>query len=132
MNRVRTRAKVRARARVRLYYYSTTTLLLLYYPLVDLLDAGLVDLVEREARWVDTILGEQLLYERVAAQVPHEGATRLDSDAALGAILPPHAQPLLDASLAEAVHARRGDAAVEVAQANLVRGRVWARVWVLG
>ena len=52
------------------------------------------------------------------ARITLEGAARLDGLLALGAVELADANPLLDAALAEAVHARRGDALLEVAQAD--------------
>lgn len=47
-----------------------------------------------------------------------EAAPGVDGRLALGAVGPAHPQPLLDALLAEAVHARRGERSVKVAQAD--------------
>ena len=44
-------------------------------------------------------IGRQLLHEAIYPQVAQEGAARLDDMLALRAVVPPDAQPLLDARL---------------------------------
>jgi hypothetical protein len=69
----------------------------------------------REAR---TVAGGMRAWFEGGARVTLEGPARLDGLLALGAVELADADPLLDAALAEAVHARRGDALLEVAEAD--------------